>query len=228
MKTLFNDIEFNSAKSTDKLPCECYNCNNTFYVIKKLIAQELKYNRGRIKFCDKLCYDNYQKNSITKICANCNTLIQKKPSELKLSKSGNYFCSKSCAVSYNNTHKTKGIRRSKLEIWIENQLTNIYPDLDIIYNNKNIINSELDIYIPSLKLAFELNGIFHYEPIYGEDKLNQIQNNDNNKFKNCQINNISLCVIDTSQQKYFKEKSSKKYLDIITTIINNSMNMLNS
>ena len=36
------------------------------------------------------------------------------------------------------------------------------------------INSELDVYVPSLNLAFELNGIFHYEPIYGEKKLNQI------------------------------------------------------
>jgi hypothetical protein len=80
--------------------------------------------------------------------------------------------------------------------------------------------SELDIYIPSLKLAFELNGIFHYEPIFGNEKLNKIQKNDNNKFLKCQEKNISLCIIDTSSQKYFKEQTSKKILDIIINIIN--------
>jgi hypothetical protein len=81
----------------------------------------------------------------------------------------------------------------------------------------------LDIYLPSLKLAFELNGIFHYEPIYGTEKLNQIQNNDNKKFKLCYKNEISLCIIDVSQQKYFKAQTSKKYLNIITTIINQNL-----
>lgn len=81
----------------------------------------------------------------------------------------------------------------------------------------------LCIYIPSLKLAFELNGIFHYEPIYGEDKLNQIQNNDIEKNKSCINEGIKLCVINTSEQKYFKEKSSKKYLNIISNNINTSV-----
>jgi len=47
----------------------------------------------------------------------------------------------------------------------------LYPDLVIHFNKKDAINSELDIYIPSLKLAFELNGIFHYEPIFGKENF---------------------------------------------------------
>ena len=69
-----------------------------------------------------------------------------------------------------------------------------------------------------------LNGIFHYEPIYGQDKLSQIQNNDNRKFQACIENGIELCIIDSSQQKYFKEQSSLKYLNIITNIINKLLN----
>jgi len=78
----------------------------------------------------------------------------------------------------------------------------------------------LDIYIPSLNLAFELNGIFHYEPIFGVDKLEKINKNDISKSKTCFNMKIDLCIIDTSYQKYIKPKTSQKYLDIITNIIN--------
>jgi hypothetical protein len=88
---------------------------------------------------------------------------------------------------------------------LQEKLTILFPSLDIHYNRKDAINSELDIYIPSLKLAIELNGIFHYEPIYDQDKLDQIQNNDHRKFQACAENGISLCIIDTSSLKYFKE-----------------------
>ena len=138
---------------------------------------------------------------------------------MKKSKSGNSFCSLSCAAKYNNTHKTNGNRRSKLEKYLEEKLIQLYPNIEILFNNKEAINSELDVYFPSLKLAFELNGIFHYEPIYGSEKLNRIQNNDNRKFQACLENEIELCIIDSSQQKRFNESTSEKYLKIIVDII---------
>jgi hypothetical protein len=81
----------------------------------------------------------------------------------------------------------------------------------------------LDIYIPSLKLAFELNGIFHYEPIYGKEKLENTQNNDGRKFQACLECGIEFCTIDVSAQKYFKEKTSQIYLDIVTDILNKKL-----
>lgn len=133
------------------------------------------------------------------------------------------FCNHSCSAAYNNTHKTKGCRRSKLEIYLESQLKLLFPNLDLRFNEKSAINSELDIYIPSLKLAFELNGIFHYEPIYGADKLSQIQNNDNRKFQACLERGIELCIIDTSTYSYFKEQTAKKYLEIVLNIIRSKL-----
>jgi endo-alpha-1,4-polygalactosaminidase (GH114 family) len=101
-------------------------------------------------------------------------------------------------------------------------LTKLYPYIQIDFNEKSAINSELDIYIPSLSLAFELNGILHYNPIYGTEKLQQIQNNDNKKIKECKEKQINLVIIDTRKQNYFKEKTSKEYLKIITETINQS------
>jgi hypothetical protein len=74
-------------------------------------------------------------------------------------------------------------------------------------------------------LAFELNGIFHYEPIYGDNKLEQIQNNDNRKFQACLEKNIELCIIDTSQLKYFKEKNCLKYLEIVQSVVGNRLDI---
>ena len=70
-----------------------------------------------------------------------------KNSEYKKSKSGNNFCSKSCATKYNNAHKTKGTRVSKLELYIQSQLLKLYPNLLFLFNDRTAINSELDIYI---------------------------------------------------------------------------------
>lgn len=226
MKPLFNQDDFNQLKSFDKLPCQCYSCNETFFQSKKLILQELTHKRGRIKFCSQKCYKNSKLEKIQVICTNCKSNFTKKLCESKKSKSGNQFCSKSCAATYNNKHKTHGNRRSKLEKWLEEQLTIQYPNLDIKFNQKEVIGSELDIYIPSLNIAFELNGIFHYEPIYGVNKLQQIQNNDIYKSKACHDTKLDLCIIDTSQQKYVKPSTSQKYLDIITNIIKERLSII--
>lgn len=147
----------------------------------------------------------------------------RKPSQKRKSKSGNVFCCQNCAAIYSNTHKTTGTRRSKLENWLEEKLTAFYPELETSYNDKTTINSELDIYIPSLKLAIELNGIYHYEPIHGADKLASIQNNDGRKFQACLENGIELVIIDTSSLKYFKPINAQKYLEIISNIITMKM-----
>ena len=223
MKPLFTQEEFDLAKANDKLPCLCYNCNGIFYREKKLIQTNTKYGRGRIRFCSFNCSREYISKKEIVSCSNCKKIFEKRTIEIKKSKTGNHFCSRSCAVIYNNTHKVTGNRRSKLEQYLEIELNKMYPDLDILFNKKEVINSELDIYIPLFKLAFELNGIFHYEPIYGQNKLNQIQNNDNRKFQACLERGIEMCIIDTSKQIYFKSTTSQKYLEIIKSLVDKKM-----
>lgn len=220
MKPLYSQNDFDIAKSSDKLKCECYTCEKNFYLTKHRIQSVLNPNESRQgRYCSKKCQNKSQETKESVTCFNCNSDFLKYNSQIKKTKSGRHFCSRSCAVTYNNKNKTHGTRRSKLEVWLEEQLTILYPSLEIHFNQKTAINSELDIYIPSLNLAFELNGIFHYEPIYGTNKLQQIQENDTSKSKACHESKIDLCIIDTSGQKYVKPSTSQKYIDIINNII---------
>jgi len=225
MKQLFTNGEYLKAKSTDKLPCQCNGCGNTFHVEKKMITYGLKHNKNINNYCSNKCQGLIIDVRIERVCGCCDKKVKRTPKIINSSKSGRVFCSRSCSVTYNNTHKKYGTRKSKLEKWLETKLIDLYPELEIHFNRKDAINSELDIYIPSLKLGFELNGIFHYEPIYGQDKLDKIKNNDNRKFQACIEQNIELCIIDSSQQKYFKEKTSQKYLDIIVNLLNSRLSL---
>ena len=203
-------------KKERKLRCD--ECKKEFIRESKDWHQSKKCKHH---FCGKKCFGKFQDQKEEVACKQCDNKFFKQRKEIKKSK--NNFCSRSCSVRYNNTHKTHGTRRSKLEKYLEEELIKLYPNLEIHFNRKDAINSELDIYIPSLFLAFELNGIFHYEPIYGKDKLASIQNNDKRKFAACNDANISLCIIDTSSLNYFKPKKAEKYLNIIVNIIEENL-----
>ena len=224
MIKLFTQNELDKAKPLELLPLECLRCKTTFFKTKKYIIAAMSRPRRQGKrqavYCSRACAFKAKETKVSLKCNQCGQQFTKLPNQMKKSKSGNHFCSKTCAATYNNLHKTTGTRRSKLEAWLENELKKQHPDLHFMFNDKSAINSELDIYIPSLKLAFELNGIYHYEPIHGHEKLAQIQSNDHRKFQACLENNIELCIIDSSQLKYFKPKNAQKYLDIICSIIN--------
>jgi hypothetical protein len=183
---------------------------------------ELKETRPHVvtfDYCGKQCSSMSQKTGKTYNCKHCNIEIYRTPSELSRPRKF-IFCSSSCSAKYWNAHKTTGTRRSKLESWIETELTKQYPNLHIDYNKTDAVNAELDIYIPSLKLAFELNGIFHYEPIFGEEKLISHKTNDERKFQACLGQGIELCIIDTSSQKRFTPQNSARFIGIIIDIIN--------
>lgn len=222
MKKLFTEKEYAVAKSKDLLLVECYICEKPFHKRKAEIKRALGGKSTHCgKFCSTQCIHLAQCEYETVFsqveCKQCKRTFEKRNREI--AKSKNNFCSRSCSATYHNTHKQTGNRRSKLEKWIEQKLGEKYQNLKIDYNEKTQINSELDIYIDQFKLAFELNGIFHYEPIYGDNKFNQTKNNDNRKFQACIEKGIELCVIDTSGLKYFKSDNAQKYLDIIEDIL---------
>lgn len=179
------------------------------------------YNRNSKRKCTNVCSTECRrfltKTVSKKHCLYCNTEFQGKTNDQK-------FCSLSCAAYYNNKHcKRIGSRRSKFELFVEQQIYKIFPTLSVLFNDNTAIKSELDIYFPTLKLAIEINGILHYEPIYGKDKLFQIQNNDNCKFQACLENNIELIILNIAECKNFNEKKMIGYWSLIYPIINKAV-----
>ena len=146
-------------------------------------------------------------------CKNCDILFTKYYNQII--KYENHFCSRNCSGTYTNTHRKTGNRISKLELFLQENLSGYYFD----YNNRKICDGlELDIYIPELKLAFEISGIVHYKPIYGEEKFQSIIKKDKLKMNRCIDKGINLIVIkDESNrftEKYGYEILSRIYKDI--------------
>lgn len=213
---------------------KCEQCNKTFrnnmslnghkaWHVKrsgKDIASAIQRNKQRLEKNKQLYYADPRR------CNQCHEIICYEKAIQK--RSENIYCNSSCAASYNNVHKKYGTRISKLETWLASKLNTMFPQLEIHYNRKDVIMSELDIFIPALQLAFELNGVHHYKPIHGCIKLNRIQRNDNLKVLACIKHNIQLHVIDTSQHNYVKESTCIPYLHQIAEVIKKKLPELDS
>jgi hypothetical protein len=217
---LYTQDFFDTCKSHDLLPFQCDWCKKEFFRSKK--DKKTKNTRGfLLDYCSQSCGGKCGADGITEPCKQCGKSVYRCKQQYKKVK--NVFCNHVCAGIYNSQHRVTGCRISKLEIWLQIQLASLYPTLEFHFNKTDAIGGELDIYIPLLKLGFELNGIFHYEPIFGPERLKQTQTNDYRKFQAAGERGIGLCVIDTSKQKQFKESTSIPFLNIITKIIDEKM-----
>jgi hypothetical protein len=198
-------------KLTSSVELTCATCNKTFSRFKSQADSDESY-------CSSECRPRIrglQKYS----CGSCDKEIYRYASQVR--KSGKAFCNSSCSAMYSNTHrKPIASNRSKLEMWLEGELKGLYPDLDIHFNDKMSIALELDIYIPSKKLAFELNGVFHYENIFKGSDFTKRVRIDEEKVRRCIENGIDLVVIDTREQKQFYKSKSGKFLKIIIDKLN--------
>jgi hypothetical protein len=209
MKLLVTAEQLAEYKSRQPIPLECENCRRTFYKTKNNIQSALKGNpQFALRFCSQKC--NYahrtKENHVEVECAQCGQKVLKQKSWLKKNKHN--FCSKSCSAKYQNAHKTLGkSRKSKAEIHLAELICKDFGLNSVRENVRDILPSglELDLYLPSMNLAIELNGPMHFFPIHGQVKLEAIRDNDIRKQIEAQQIGCNLIVLDISQLKYWKE-----------------------
>ena len=169
-------------------------------------------------FCSRACRYGYQEKGRPVACACCRKIVRKTPAQMRRAKS-NAFCSKSCAATYNNTHKEHGARRSRLESLIEGRLRAEFPDVDLRCNTSEAVGSELDFYFPAFGLAIELNGILHYKPIYGVVKFARIQALDEQKAARCAGRGIELFALDVSEVNHLTRRDEEKWWGVVKGLV---------
>lgn len=119
-------------------------------------------------------------------------------------------------VVYNGVSRHIGLRkgtesmRSDWEAEIADYIEEEYPELDIVFNCRDIVpsrdssrNLELDVYIPELKLAFELNGeSYHDHERYKLDKeFGTCESEEMYKKQYCEEHGIKLVHIWSSKDE---------------------------
>lgn len=194
----------------------CHHCGGHFTKTTGRYNEAVK--KGWNFFCSLECRNASYKKGEAFQCAECSKTIFKTPAQVRKTKS-NVFCSKSCGAVYNNKHKNYGTRRSKLERYLERQLKSNFPALRFLCNEKQTIGAELDFYFPDLKLAVELNGILHFQPIYGDEKLERIKQIDRKKRKTCNRKGINLIIFDVSRENHLTQKIKARHWQNIKELV---------
>lgn len=227
MKILISETELQKLKSRDPVPFECEICGSVFHKPKHYALRGIKGTRN-YSSCSKECWKKVigKRNFggfINLECEWCKKKFQRtnkdyKRINVKLNKK--CFCSRKCCASWQAYNGMGRNLRSSLEVWIESQLMEKYPHIPILYNNRKIIGKELDIYVPSLKLAIELNGAYHYYPIYGKFALQERKKGDMNKVEMCKRKEIDLLVIDCKEFHTLKQGIHQNYISLIFDAIN--------
>lgn len=207
-----------SVECNTKHTCksEIKECN---YCKKEILCdvKRLKKNKTGIFYCNQECSTKHTSKKVTCICQNkkCKKEFIKGFREYNLT--SNHFCSQGCARKSSLTTSI-----SKLEKWLKPKLVKEYSNLTFHFNIKDLNGFhglELDIYIPDLKIAFELNGPTHYEPIFGEELLNKRVINDKEKIKHCVNQNINLHIIDVTKLHVNTQNNLKPYFIFICDTI---------
>ena len=140
---------------------------------------------------------------------------------VKLSKSKQKFCSKSCSSTWLNLNgrgRIAGLasvlsqgRRSKNEI----HFAGLCKERFIVLENVSMFNGwDADIILPELKLAVLWNGAWHYKKITGKHSIKQVQNRDTIKLKEIEAAGYKSYVIK-DMGKYDKNFVEEKFKEML-------------
>lgn len=80
---------------------KCVQCGNAFETTNYFIS------KGQGRFCSRKCYYKNARKGVRKKCDGCNKQVYRNVTQIKRSKSGKFFCSKSCQTVWRNKHYSK-------------------------------------------------------------------------------------------------------------------------
>ncbi len=163
---------------------------------------------------------------LTLQCEGCGALVVRSEAHMRKSKHGKPYCSKSCRMRHYNAHilPRSSCHRSEPEDMLIGLIRAGFPDLELLPNDRTTLDShlEIDIYLPTIPLAIELNGPVHYLPIYGDERLAKVQTKDSRKHLELHQRGIALLVLDISKLKSKKQQRAfieAQYAELVRPLI---------
>lgn len=100
-----NFIIGGAIQMNKNITVQCFTCKKKFNIDSKKYAYNIRHNCHF--YCSSECqYENKKTGEIVK-CKACGKEIYRRKSDMKKNISGNFFCSKSCAASFNNASSPK-------------------------------------------------------------------------------------------------------------------------
>jgi endogenous inhibitor of DNA gyrase (YacG/DUF329 family) len=213
LKRIYCSHECYLISKRNKTEVKCLTCGKKIYRIGSHIK---KYPKS---YCSRKCYGlSFQVPRCNILCKKCGKQITRKLTHINKYK--NQFCSRKCATCYIRIF-SKVAARSKIEEFLFNLIKTDFPILTIEQNIRSLLSCgyEIDIWIPQINLAIELNGPVHYFNIYGN--LDITQQHDTTKRDEINQRGYKFIVIDVSQNNYKKTKNlvCEEYLNVIKPMI---------
>lgn len=131
---------------------KCDNCGKGTWKKKS----NIKTNPGT--FCCRGCENEWKRTGQDFDCANpsCTERVWRTASEQRRSKSGEYFCSRSCATIVNNSRHKSGKNHGN---WMGGDAT--YRDRAIRYYGAKCSNSSCEIGIAGVDVPVEMLDVHH-------------------------------------------------------------------
>jgi len=82
----------------------CSRCGRTIY------KRSIHFKLHKRNYCSTECQSEDSRKGKSLSCSECGALVYRSPSQLKQSKSGNVFCSRTCATKFHNKNLKIGAK----------------------------------------------------------------------------------------------------------------------
>lgn len=180
--------EYVSSNVLMKKSKVCVNCwrEGETERAKNEILEKLKDLDIKVKSVTK---DKLKKSIWTMVCPHGHVF---KKTGHRISK--NFFTQNTmtCPICWKPSLEEERVR-ALIESHFQKKFKTIHPNW--LINPDTNCPMELDMYCKELKIAVEYNGIHHYEPIYGEERLIETQNKDLLKKQMCEQLGVKFITI---------------------------------
>lgn len=102
-----------------------------------------------------------------------------------------------------------------------------FKKLEVLPNDRTAIKRELDIYLPTLRVAIEVDGIFHQRKVFSEEAFEATKRNDLKKDIKCKEVGITLFRIALPEDSrtyydFLKKDIAERIAPAILKIMNDT------